>query len=537
MGRPAAISLDALARLARDLRLTPAKGKQRLVERALATAGALLADDAPIVAVPHLLKAITGTEARDYGSGSVPARAALCAVLAFVLRASAGAAAPVLDSDRSEEDAAQFCGVTRRTVRRWRREWLPSVWRSIGGRQELRIPKIGWDELESHVLLVGGRSGRRAISPRVGTLERAHLRESAAHLHSAGVTLRMIVPALARHSPRSRDAIRRALGRQVHHRAVGAVRRIAWRMWLRGIDQTRIAGRLGIPVRRVGTMVRRARAEWLLASIPATLVAASPATEETLSRWRAAPRLGSQLPRWPWGAPSSMHPAAAARKVERDSGVRLDAARALLGNARVMAGTSAESLRIDAAETLVRWATLILRSLANEIALDLLRRARRELGQLPEALPRALRERLWKSAREATVGAILRELVTPTGIPARRAAPLAFSRVLTPIRDQVRGFARLSAAPPEGDWFAEAWPWDLRLDSRGLRVLHRLESIAPAASTDTARARLAARLGLRGVAPVSALELAGGIPAKAGAVLRAWERLCVSGPGAIKKRR
>ncbi len=516
MGRSPSIPAEPIARLARELRLIPAAGRRRLVDRCLAAMETIPQSDAATTDLSRLLRAMTGTEARDYGRGNVVAGAARQSVLAFILLASERAGLPWQPGDRTESEVARACGVTERTLRRWRRDWLPAVWREREGRRTLAIPSQGREAIERRGLATPATRHLRTTA-----LERARLGASAAALVAAGVKGKEVVAALARQSNRSPDTIRRALGRTRATRANARDRTRAWRMWLRGIPSVRIAERLGVTPVRLRSMILAARAAWLLESIP-PMAGAALATTGQRATWQSMAGVGSGLPAWPHAMPTSAGATAARapRELHQAAAHRLAVVRTLLATARAQVVASARAVDVDDAESLARWASLLVRAEAEPVLLDLLRRARRELGTPPESLPPSTASRLFAQASRIAMGAVLLELADPArALPAAKSAPLQFSRVLAPLRERTRGSARATIAERRGDPFASLIPWDVHLDSRALR---RGRDSWGAWSELVER-----RLGLDGQAPRSILQLASHRRGAPGPLFRTWERLSV----------
>lgn len=514
MGRSPSIPAEPIARLARELRLVPGAGRRRLVERCLLALDTIPESDDASIDLSRLLHAMTGTEARDYGRGVIGALQARRSVLAFILRASSGAGLEWQSPDRTESEAAEACGVTERTLRRWRRDWLPAVWRDRAGVPVLAIPAAGWSAIERRCVAT-----RSALHPRTTALERARLNSSAAALSAGGVKARNVVAVLVQQSTRSGDTIRRALGRPRTARASARDRTRAWRMWLQGISSARIAERLGVTPIRLRSMILAARASWLLDSIPTLAEVAIP-THEQCATWRSTGGIGTGLPVWPFSMPNSADatrpksPRVHGQSVDR----RLGVARGLLAAARQRANATVRAVDIDDAESLARWASLLVRAEAEPVLLDLLRRARRELGTPPESLPPSAAARLYAEASRISIDAVLRELKDPArALPAATSAPLQFSRVLVALRERALGAAKTNAPRPQGDPFGTLIPWEVHLDSRVLR---------------RGRERwggwsglVEQRLGLTGRAPMSILLLATRRRGAPGPVARTWERL------------
>lgn len=497
----------------------PERARQRLAERCIAAVEAL--PNGGSVALGGIMRALTGTEARDYGTGEFSVDSIRRGLLALALRASGTAPLPPRAGDRSEDDIAAACGVTTRTIRRWRQSWLSAVWRSampgVDG-PVIVIPAPGWA-----AICARGLNRRPERERRIGAREREAIRVNAADLQAGGVGARRVVKSLARLHSRSDDAIRRALGRTPVHRAAPRTAMQAWRLWLRGVSQQAIAERLNLSTPRVHAIILGARAEWVLESTSSLRSGQATHDEQACHSLRTQEGIGRGLPRHPWAAPLSGARDRSAVRVPD----RMRVARSLLATARALAGGRPQAARIDRAETLLRWVTLLLRAEGEPIAQALLRRARRELGVPPESLAPAMRERLYGALGMLLSDALMQEVWTPTSLGAERRAALAFARVISRMAARTQGAARLVAPSAPPDIFRDRFPWDLRLDTRALRALERGSLASVTVARRPAADIVVMRLGLQGEAPLAATEVPWAHARAEGSSLRDWERLSV----------
>jgi len=274
-------------------------------------------------------------------------------------------------------EAARACGVTVRTMRRWRDHGLLLHW--IGGdRGALRVG-MRREDLEAFVRAHGERASRAARFSQLSASERKAIRQAVADASRAGLSERQAIAKVASAHGRAAGTVRslvvpvmersRAASRRSESSARHAV--ALWRAWCRGIPVGTAAGHLGLTDRAAQHALRAERARRLAAvreRIEHDSRGLDPALVTDLEWEIASSGLAVMpLPANEAGWLAMRWPAGTARP---RSGTLAVVMRALLSRAasasvRVAARPArASSAALDHVETDLRWAARILLTLA-----------------------------------------------------------------------------------------------------------------------------------------------------------------------------
>jgi hypothetical protein len=273
-------------------------------------------------------------------------------------------------------DAARSCGVSVRTLHRWREQGLLLHW--IGdGRGGMHVGVLRAD-LESFARSNRERVARAARFTQMSVRERASLREAAKALAGSGLSERRVIAQVAKRHGRSAGTVR-SLVVPVMERSRAAARRAQvsraratriWRLWCRGVPVGSAARHLGISGRMAQHALRGERVR-RLASVHERIVDDARGLDPSLVtdlEWAAASSglAAIPLPSTEAGWRSMRMPQGAASP---RGGTLAVVMRALLARAASVSAQACacparvSAAALDRAETDLRWAARILLTL------------------------------------------------------------------------------------------------------------------------------------------------------------------------------
>lgn len=169
-------------------------------------------------------------------------------------------------------EAARSCGVTVRTMRRWRSHGLLLHW--IGGDRGARRVGVRREDLDAFVRAQGERALRAARFSQLSAQERRAIRAAVSDASRAGLSERRAIAQVAGTYGRSAGAVRSLVvpvmerSRAAARRADASARHAAalWRAWRQGIPVGSVARHLGLTDRVAQHTLRAERARRIAAA-------------------------------------------------------------------------------------------------------------------------------------------------------------------------------------------------------------------------------------------------------------------------------
>ncbi|MDA1008430.1 MAG: hypothetical protein O2800_05440 [Planctomycetota bacterium] len=502
MARGRRVMIPAMVQLEWSTRYASRDAIARMVSRANDLADVLDANAKYPIA--FAVERMTGVPAQSPARGELDGLSLRRGLLAFAQRLSRRAPQPMSLGDRLPTELAAEWKVSERTLRRWRDEWLHSLWRMSKSGMRLMIPASSIARAKEQ------HSSTLAHAMRFSRVQPDEARRmSERHATLKGESRKGIVSNLARESKRASATVRRVVGSSVRPRPSNRAMDLLWRGWLRGVSRSVLEARTKFSPRQVESATLRMRRDWILQSTPELQMDDHRAAIAILLTQRG---IGVNLPRWPWGWESIDGHTRRSRQAK--SAERIPAIRVAIHAARTEAALRTTARSMDAAETMVRWAAILARAEGLVVLEQLLRRIANTSGCAIDSLPRGVRARVVERCARASMAHILRCVSGSIESNASIAAvSLALERELRPLLKGLRGTARVLQPLVIVDPLGCFIPWMLRLDTRAQRRLAR----GALSKSDAALVR--SHLGLDGEAPKTLASI-GTRPS-----YRAWEKL------------
>ncbi|HVZ94996.1 MAG TPA: hypothetical protein VG797_10850 [Phycisphaerales bacterium] len=493
------LRISALEEFARQQRFTPARALRRQVEQAESLAREIEPDGA--YPEDWLIFRLTGYRAEVEEPSIIVGEALLADLSAFVERLSAGAGYTERELGNESLALAELrarWGVTPRTIERYRRRGLLAR-RALSERKRpsLRFMRAEVERFEGRE---AERLDRARSASRVGEGERHELHRRATGLRAHGVrSVGGAAKEVARDSGRSISTVRRAV---VRIEAAAAVKTFETkqrtaperkRELVAAVARGERPGRVAAQARLSRASVHRITNEQR-AAILRGLDLRGPTAEEGGSRGT----LDSATVRSGLGAPAALDPGAfvadateAGPPSAREERERASAYHTLKANAGAIIAAlprfNPSAARLDEAETMLRWASLIKVELVRSQSGLVLRSIEERLagtggaGRAFLSLPRGAMVELHRIGFDAVIAGVERfdpfkarpgRLAAPVGVELARALAGAQSvgeRSMPRVGAAAKRLASSYSTALE-DWTTRVTPWRERLDPpAGLR--------------------------------------------------------------------
>jgi hypothetical protein len=405
-------------------------------------------------------------------------------------------------------DAARACGVTVRTMRRWRDHGLLLHW--VSGDRGVQRVGVRREDLDAFVRAHGERASRAAKFSQLSVRERRDIREAVAEASRAGLSERRAIAQVARAHGRAAGTVRsivvpvmersRAASRRSEASARHAV--ALWRAWCRGIPVGTAAAHLGLTDRVAQHALRAERARRLAAvreRIERDSRGLDPALVTDIEWESASSGLAVMpLPADEAGWLAMRWPAGTARPRSGTLAVVMRALLSRAASASVHAAARparASSAALDRVETDLRWAARILLTLAIDAmpAVDARVRAWSASAEARGVLPQHAAMMAIRAVLEACTADISSLRSGRTRIERLAGAQMDLALARTPSRTPHDGRLACRALERAAPWAALAPLHDARAMRLGLAA--QLEDAG------TPRGMAQRRYGWGGIAP------------------------------------